>query len=256
MIASRQSRHGFTLIELLVAMSLGMMVVLSAIFLLGRTRDDSARIGDAIHVEREARAVLTQLTADLHGARFDKDSVLEPSRSPWPCERLGFLSLQAPDAQSAVGRIGDLCAIHYYLRDILINGKTVRCLMRGIRESNDTFKALRENQSASLFTGTERDEPIAFGILSFTAHPQACDASGHWRDWDPGSVQPPAALAVRLVVVRREIVGKLTTSAAWDGSGATAKLLGAASHANTNRHLEVYATFIRCAPSSLTEREL
>jgi len=253
MIAIRQSRHGFTLVEVLLAMTLGMMILMLALFLLGRGRDDSARIGDGLGAEREARAVLTQLTADLHSARFHQDGLLEQGHAAWPGDRLGFLSLQAPDAQTPGGRIGDLCAIHYYLKDLLIDGQTVRCLMRGFRDSKETFTALRRNQLRALFSGTERDEPVAFGILSFEARPQARDASGHWQPWDGATTKPLAALAVRLVIARREIVGKLTDAAAWDGAGAAANLLGEARQAAANRHLEVYATLIRFGPSVSTE---
>ena len=245
MIAQRQRQHGFTLIEVLVSLALGLLVLLLAMAMLERTREDSARLSAGINVEREARAVLGQLTADLHSASFHKDSVFEQSRAAWPSDHLGFLSLQAPDAQAGAGRIGDLCAIHYYLKDQLIDNRTVRCLMRGVRPSNDTFQALRRNQIPSLFTATQRDEPVAFGILAFEARPQARNASGQWQDWDASMPLPPAALAVRLVIAHRVLAAKLTDSAAWDGNGAAAALLGKAPQAASNRNLEVYASLIR-----------
>lgn len=256
MIAIRQLRRGFTLIEMLVSMTLGMMVLMLALAMLGRSRDDYARIGNGVSAEREARAVLTQLTADLQSARFHQDGVFEPSPAAWPRDRLGFLSLQAPDAQSPAGHIGDLCAIHYYLKDLVIGRQSVRCLMRGVRESNATFSALRQNLTPTLFTATARDEPVAFGILAFEARPQARTPTGQWQDWNPSTAQPPAAIAVRLVVARRELAAKLTDSAAWDGAGAAAHLLGSAPQAATNRHLEVYATLIRFGHPPLTERGL
>ena len=242
---SHHSRPGFTLLEVLVAMSLGLLVVMLAIAMLGRTQDDCGRIGSGVSAEREARAVLAQLTADLNSARFHKASKFEPSSAAWPSDRLGFLSLQAADAQSPAGHIGDLCAIQYYLKDLVIGGKTVRCLMRGFRESDATFKALREDQAHTLFAGNERDEPVALGILSFEARPQTRDAAGQWQAWQESSLEPPAALAVRLVIARRELVGKLTSAAAWNGTGEAAPLLGQTSQAAVNRHLEVYSAIIR-----------
>jgi prepilin-type N-terminal cleavage/methylation domain-containing protein len=256
MIVTGQLRHGFTLIEMLVAMTLGTMVLLLALTLLGRTRDDCARLGGGVSAEREARAGLAQLTADLHSARFHQDGVFEPGSATWPRARLGFLSLQAPDAQAPAGRIGDLCAIHYYLKDLTIGGQTVRCLMRGFRESHATFSALRQDLTHTLFTATARDEPIAFGILAFEASPQARNASGQWQDWAPSTRLAPAALAVRLVVARRELVAKLTDSAAWDGAGNAANLLGKVSQAATNRHLVVCATLIRFGHPAHTTRGL
>ena len=247
MIAIRQSRHGFTLVEVLVSMTLGMLVVILAGSMLGRTRDDYERVGGGIAAEREARAVLTQLTADLHSAAFHKDCVFEQSHAAWPGDRLAFLSLQAPDAQSPADRIGDLCAIHYYLKDLVIGGKTVRCLMRGVRQSNDTLQALRLNQTPSLFTASPRDEPVAIGILAFEARPQIRNQAGLWLPWLPTMAQAPSALAVRLVIARHELAAKLTNAAAWDGNGTTAGLLGKPPHAANNRNLQVYSSLIRFA---------
>jgi len=245
MIAIHQSRHGFTLVEVLVAMTLGMLVLVLAASMLGRTRDDYERIAGGVAAEREARAVLTQLTTDLHSASFHSDSVFERSRATWPSDRLGFLSLQAPDSQSPADRIGDLCAIHYYLRDLVIDRKAVRCLMRGVRQSNDTFQALRLNQTPTLFTASARDEPVAFGILAFEARPQVRNAAGQWQDWQLTMPQAPTALAVRLVIARHELTAKLADSAAWDGSGAAATLLGSPQQAATNPRLRVYSSLIR-----------
>lgn len=248
MTGKRQQRHGFTLIEMLVAATLGIAVLLLALGLLGQARDDSSRIGGGVGAGREARAVLSQLAADLSGARFHKDGVFEAGHAPRPCDRLGFLSLQAADAQSPDGHVGDLCAIHYYLKDLVIGGQTVRCLMRGVRESNDTFNALREDRIPNLFTGTSRDEPIGFGIVAFEARPQVRDNSGQWQAWDPAMARPPECLAVRLIVVRPELAARLKDSAAWDGAVSATTLLGKPSQAATNRHLETVTTTIRFGP--------
>jgi prepilin-type N-terminal cleavage/methylation domain-containing protein len=133
---------GFTLVELLSSMVIGSIILLAAASLLGSSGDGYERVGGGVATEREARALVTQLTSDLATARFHKDGVIEASTKSWPDDRLGFLSLQPVQAQSDNGRIGDLCAVHYYIDDITIGGKTVRCLMRGFRESVETFKAL------------------------------------------------------------------------------------------------------------------
>ena len=245
MIFPNQIRHGFTLIEVLASMTLGTLLLLLAIATLGRSRDDYSRISGGVSAEREARAALTQLSADLQTARFHPDGVFEKSAAAWPLDRLGFLSLQAAAAQSPAGHIGDLCAIHYYLKDLIINGKTVRCLMRGLRESNPTFKAINTNLTPSLFTTSQRDEPIAFGVISFQARPQSRNDAGIWQDWQTSTDQAPAALAIRLVIARCDLAAKLTTGIAWDGSGPAAGLLGKPQHAASNPHLEVYTSLIR-----------
>ncbi len=147
--------------------------------------------------EREARALITRLTADLSTARFHKDGILEKSSATWPADRLGFLCLQPAQAQSDAGRIGDLCAVNYYIKDLSIGGKTVRCLMRGCRESKDTFKALEDDKVSSLFTErNQTDEPVAFGVVSFEARPKSRDPSGKWVDWARNDLTGPEALDV------------------------------------------------------------
>jgi hypothetical protein len=252
MSSTRQCQSGFTLLELLVSMTAGMLVLILAIAMLGRSGDGYESIGGGVSAEREARAVFTQLTADLSSARFHKDSVFEQSPAAWPLDRLGFFSLQASDAQSANGSLGDLCAIRYYLKDLPVSGKTVRCLMRGFRESHATFQALRDDLAPTLFSDSVRDEPVAFGILEFEANPQIRDASGQWQAWEKSATAGPEAIEVRLVIARRELVGKLATAEAWNGAGATAVLLGSESQAATNRRLEVYAAHIRFGPTAAT----
>ena len=256
MTANGKSRHAFTLVEMLVAMTLGLLVMVLALSMLGRTRDESACIDEGVAAEREARAVLSQLTADLQSASFHQESVFEQSHAAWPSDRLGVFCLQPPAAQAALDRIGDLCAINYYLKDLLISGKTVRCLMRGVRSSRDTFLALRRSQLPALFTRSQCDEPVAFGILAFEARPQTRNPAGQWQAWELSMAQAPAAIAVRLVIARRELAPKLPDAASWDGCGAAASLLGKAELATSNRHLEVYSALIRFGHPALTERDL
>lgn len=247
MTAARQSQPGFTLIEVLLAMTIGMMIILLAISLLGRGSDDYERIGGGVGAEREARAVLTQLTSDLQAACFHPDGLFEKSTAAWASDRLGFLSMQSADAQSAAGQIGDLCLVHYYLKDLLINGKTVRCLMRGFHDSKETFAALRDGGLAGLYAPTERDEPVAFGVLAFSARPKSRSAGGVWQDWVKSATVPPDAAELQLVIVRRELVGRLTTSAAWDGGGKGAQAIA-------NRYLETYSTTIRFGSQATAAR--
>ncbi|MEI7956094.1 MAG: prepilin-type N-terminal cleavage/methylation domain-containing protein [Verrucomicrobiota bacterium] len=249
-------RRAFTLIEVLLAMSVGLLVLILALSMLSRTRVESARLDESVAADRDARAVITQLSADLQSALFHPDSLFEQNHAPWPADRLGIFSLQAPDAQARAEHLGDLCAIHYYLKDQLISGKTVRCLMRGFRPSSETFQALRLENAPSLFTCAKRDDTLAFGIISFEARPQICNPAGQWQAWQPVMTQAPAALAIRLVIARRELTAKLTHTTAWNGDGAARRLLGMPSMALSNRHLEVYTAIIRYGHPALTETRL
>ena len=241
----RQSR-GFTLIELMFSMAIGSVTLLLAAAMLGSSGEGYGRVGGSVASEREARALISQLAADLSTGRFHKDGVIEKSAAPWPADRLGFLSLQPARAQTDAGRIGDLCAVNYYVKDLTIGGKTVRCLMRGFRESGDTFKALRDDTAAPLFAGNASlDEPVAFGVVSFEARPTSLDASGKWTGWVENDTTGPAAFEVKLVLARRDLAGKLKLSGDWDGGGRAGNLLGKAAMADRNRNLEVYATTLR-----------
>lgn len=240
------TRPGFTLVELLTSIAIGSIILLAAASMLGSSGENYERIGGGIATEREARALLHQLAADLSTGVFHKDQVMDQSTSNWPADRIGFLCLQPDDAQTDDGRIGDLCAATYYVKDLTIGGKTERCLVRGFRESADTFQALADGQVATLFAERANlDEPLAFGIVAFTAKPLQRDASGRWKDWVKSDTKPPHAFQVRLVVARRDLAGKLRSKADWDGTGKAASLLGKPDEAAENKNLEVYSTLIR-----------
>lgn len=238
---------GFTLVELMVSMAIGSMILLAAASLLGGSGQSYERVGGSVATEREARAIITQLGTDLTTAHFHKDSVIQLSFGPWPADRFGFLSLQPSQAQADDKHIGDLCALNYYLDDITIGGKTVRCLMRGFRESRDTFEALRDDKLADLFTPQSGiDEPVAFGVVSFQARPMVRGPGGVWTSWTPtpdGSTAPDA-VDVRLVIARRDLAGRLETSSDWDNVGSGGKM-GSSADADRNPDLEVYGAMLR-----------
>ncbi len=246
MIRKPSNSRGFSLIELMCSMAIGSIILLAAAMLLGSSGDGYERVGGGVAAEREARAVMEQLASDLSSATFHKDALMEKSTASWSADKLGFLSLQPAQAQSDAGHIGDLCAVNYYIKDLTIGGKNVRCLMRGFRESVETFKALSDSAVPSLFVARNNiDEPVAFGVVSFEARPKSRDNSGKWIDWTKNDLIGPEALDVRLVVARRSLAGRLKKAADWDGGGTDGKLLGAPSEAGRNKNLEVYGTMIR-----------
>ncbi len=246
MTVIRRTRPGFSLVELLFSMAIGAIILLLAASMLGTSGDSYERIGGTVATEREARALITQLSADLSTAQFQKDSKFEISSSSWPVDEIGFLSLQPDQAQSDAGRIGDLCAVYYYIKDLDIGTKKMRCLMRGFRESKDTFQALRDDKVAGLFAKQpDLDEPVAFGVISFEARPKTLDPGGNWVDWVKSDTTSPEGVEMKLVVARRNLVGKLKLASDWDGSGGSAKAVGSPANAERNKDLEVYAALIR-----------
>jgi prepilin-type N-terminal cleavage/methylation domain-containing protein len=246
MISNGPRARGFSLIELMFSMVIGSIILILAATMLGSSGEGYERVGGSVATEREARALFTQLASDLSTSKFHKDGLIEKSSAGWPADKLGLLSLQPAAAQTDQGRIGDLCAVNYYIKDLPIGGKTVRCLMRGFRESNDTFKALKADTVGALFAGQpDIDEPIAFGVISFEARPRSRDSLGKWIDWVANDTTGPEALDVKLVLARRELSGKFKTATDWNGTGAAANLLGQPSQADRNQNLEVYATTLR-----------
>lgn len=236
---------GFSLLELMFSMAIGTILLFAAAAVLGSYGTGYERIGGDVASEREARALITQLTADLSSARFHRAGVIGPSAGCWPVSRLGFLSLQPAQVQSEAGCIGDLCAVNYYIKDLPLGGKLVRCLMRGCRESQDTFTALEADAVGSLFTErTQLDEPVACGVVAFDVSPRSRAASGQWIAWVRNDRTGPDALEVRLVLARRDLAAKLKVAADWDGAGTTGNLLGEPSAVARNPALEVFETSI------------
>ncbi|NJM36550.1 MAG: prepilin-type N-terminal cleavage/methylation domain-containing protein [Akkermansiaceae bacterium] len=167
------SDRGFSLLELLVSTAIISIILILTVSMLNQSSDSYGQIRASVTSDREARFAITQLTADLSGACFHRDSLFEKSVTAWPKDRLGFLTLKPIHSQTEATCIGDGCAVSYYIKDLKIDGKVIRCLMRGFRESHDTFTALRSGDLNSLFEERENlDEPMAFGVISFEARPK------------------------------------------------------------------------------------
>lgn len=235
--------HGFTLVELLFSMAIGTMVLLLAATMLRSSGEGYERVSGSVEVERETRALISQMTSDFSTAVYHKDQMLESSIASWPADKIGILSLQPAGTQADAGHIGDLCAVNYYMTDLTLGGKTVRCLMRGFRESKETFAAIHDDTVDSLFTPKESlDEPVAFGVAAFSATPKSRDPSGKWNDWVKNVTVSPDAIEIRLIIAHRSLISKFKTPTDWDGGSA---LLGLVDDAERNPYLEVYQTLIR-----------
>jgi prepilin-type N-terminal cleavage/methylation domain-containing protein len=242
----RSKYDGFSLLELLVSTSIISVILILAASMLGRSSDSYGQIHASIISDREARFAITQLTSDLSSATFHKDSMFEQSITKWPADRLGFLSLKSIDSQTTETFIGDACVVNYYMKDLKINGKVVRCLMRGFRESDDTFAAIRSGNVSSLFLARENlDEPMAFGAISFEARPKTKNDQGQWIDWIRNDQTSPQAIEIKLVLVRREMMARLNDSGDWDGVTALGVTLGSSAESNHHKSLEVYQAILR-----------
>lgn len=246
MTPAHRHHSGFTLVELMFSMAIGSIILILAASMLGTSGNSYERVGGTVSSEREARAAINQISADFSTAQFHKAMVISPSTATWPVDSFGFLSLQPSQAQSVSGRIGDLCAVNYYVKDLQVGGKTLRCLMRGFRESKDTFDGLLNDSIPSLFLAKpDLDEPVAFGVVSFEARPKSIDAMGNQIDWVKNDVNGPDLFELKLVVARRTLVSRLKQTSDWDGSGSAENLLGTPAKVDRNPNLEVYETTVR-----------
>lgn len=237
---------GFGLVELMFALAVGGVILLAAVAFLGSSADGYARIEGHLSGEREYRILMGEMTSELGSAVFHRGIRFEQAGQLWPSDELAFLTLKPADAQSADQQIGDLCAVHYYVRDVVIGGRAVRCVMRGVRDSKQTFDALRENAVDSLFTPDEvADEPIALRVVSFDVDPLVMDGSGRWVDAPLPLWEAPDAVRIRLVVVRPSVAGRLATAADWDGVSAMAsRELGHPDEARRNARLQVFESVL------------
>ena len=242
----RCQSSGFTLVELLFSIAVGAIILFAAVSFMGSSAEGYARVGGNVANERESRFLLTEITSELDAALFHKDMRIESAQAGWARTHFGFLTLRPADAQSVEDHIGDLCAVHYYLKDIPMGGRSVRCVMRGFRDSKQTFQALRENKVGDLFTVDDMaDEPIALRALSFEVDPLVLDADGKWIEAPLPLTAAPAAIRVRLVVVRPSLAGRLATSADWDGTTAmAARTLGNPDEARNHPDLQVFESIL------------
>lgn len=239
-MTQRIHADGFTLVELMFSMAVGTIILLTAASFLGASADGYARVGNNISNQRECRMLMGGISSEFRSAVFHKDMRIERNGTPWPTTHLGFLTLRPADAQSADHQIGDLCAVHYYLKDLTMDGRVVRCVMRGFHDSLDTFDALRGDTVDGLFLPDEdSDEPIALRVVSFDANPLVMGNSGHWEDAPLPLVKAPEAFRIRLVIARPPLAAKLVTSADWDGGTTAARGLGDPADAEHNADLEV-----------------
>lgn len=238
--------NGFTLVELIFSLAVGAMILFAATAFLGSSADGYAKVGGSVSTERESRMLIREISSELSSAVFHEDMRIEQVGATWPTACFGFLTLRPADAQATDNQIGDLCAVHYYLKDLTIGGRKVRCVMRGFRDSKQTFEALRTDAMASLFIPDEVvDEPIALRVVSFDVNPLVADASGKWVVAPQPLVAAPEAVRVRLVIVRPSLAGRLATTVDWDGTSAMAvRELGNPSEVGRNKHLQVFESVL------------
>ena len=238
--------RGLSIIELLFSIVIGSAILLIAASMLVRSGDSYEQIKQRVASNREARSAMVQITSDLSTACYHKDSLFDRSVNYWPTDQLCFLSMKSKNSQKDSNSLGDLCLVNFYLKDLIIGGKTVRCLMRGLCESGQTFDALKSENLSSLFKeNLNLDEPIALGVISFEARPKIRDEDHRWIDWVKNDTISPQGLEVKLVTVRQGIMTRLKHSSDWDGINNDDLKLGTPDESHENKNLEVYQAILR-----------
>ena len=220
MTPPNRHRPGFTLVELMFSLTLGTLILLVAAGLLASSGAGYGRTSGTVATSRERRALVDRLATDLASGIPATGSILNSE----PTGKLAFITLLPAVGQSEDGRNGDACAVSYRLADLEMGGRTRRCLVRSVKESGDTFAALRSGKAAMLFTGGfPVDEPLAFDVVGFTAQPKSVDAGGVSQDWTDDGGGPPDALEITLVLVRPGFARRLKTAADWDALAESAE---------------------------------
>lgn len=207
--------HGFTLLELLVAAAVSLLIVGAAFAVMNMGRASYQRTTRRETTTAEWRLAVGMLRCDCERTLPRRPMVVAPSS-------LGLLVLTPMATQSRAQAIGDVCAVRYHVRDVVLAGRTVRCLMRGVSESAEVFGALRANTVEALWRADERDEVLAMGVLAFQLKPLQGGASGGWKPWDRGTSAVPDAMEVNLILARPELAARLDTREEWDAAAARA----------------------------------
>lgn len=208
-------RPAFSLLELVLAMTAAMMVLLIAATALGDAGEKCGRVKAGVGARREFRLGLVEWNADLASAVSGMPAHTYARQGPEAGDRFGFFLLRPFSKQSETGGLGDLCAVIYYLKDFESGGQTVRCLVRGLRESAEVYAAMKQDDEESLFKPRDTDEPMMFGVVTFEARAKM-RKTGEWKDWDAKEAKKPQAVEWRIEVARRDLEQRLETPAQWD----------------------------------------
>lgn len=208
--------RGFTLIELIVSMGVGSLLLMAAALLAKGFGNDFRRHHAGIGCEREGRACMGIFRSDIASGIYH-DDISFPVAEDEQEEILGFLCLKPAEAQTAAGHTGDLCAVLYYLEYRQIEGKPVRCLIRGFRESKEVTIALLEGRMAGLLrTKRNDDEPVGFGIRDFQIQALARNRTGVLVAWNPGDPGRPEVFEFGIHVAQSEFLARVRTEEDWE----------------------------------------
>lgn len=210
MNAAKRNLPGFTLVEMMFSLTLGTLILITAAGLLGSAGAGYGHTSGDMATRREDRVLFDRLGTDLASAVAVRDMVLESGASG----RIAFVTLLPASAQSDDGRGGDACAVSYRLVDLESGGRVRRCLMRGVRESGETFAALRAGETGELFSGEYAiEEPLAFDVAGFEARPESSGTTVVGKD---SSGQAPDVIEITLVLARPELARRMKSTADWD----------------------------------------
>jgi len=203
---------GFTLLELLVSMALGSIILLTAATMLGEAGDSYGHVTRGIHAEREARAALSRISADVRAA-LDQQGALRLDSGG----KIGFLTTLPGSAQNKTLRIGDLCAVVYQLKDLESDNRIVRCLTRTVHESSETYRAIKEGNVGEILSRADEDaEPLAIGVMKCSFMPKTRRSDGTWEEWKESSEHMPDSIEIKITVANREESKRWTQARDWD----------------------------------------
>ncbi|MEM8953341.1 MAG: hypothetical protein AAGD22_04235 [Verrucomicrobiota bacterium] len=240
-----------TLVELLVSMAVTSIFVLLLVSVLDMTRGSWAAVQSRADVNREARAALMILAADLKSAYEglpDEQLVFalgnnfsDGREGGLESSELVFYSVRPKEVQppgfvDGVSPASDLCLLRYYVATTEdgTSGVYSRKLFREVLGSNDTFEGIARLQGLGesflnpppKFSGPRRvstDSVVAFNVVQFQVRAYRQNEFGDLEPW----VQPvsssdeenflPACVDITLRVLGTKAAQALREPEDWSG---------------------------------------
>lgn len=227
--------HGFTLVELLVAAALSAVLVAGAFAVMQVATTGYQRMTRREVLTGEAQLAIKALRDDFSRVVCREYLSVGVDHAEPGGSSLGMLRLMPRSSQTEAQAIGDLCAVRYYVKDLSFGERTMRCLMRGVSESADTFDALKHGACGELWQPGMADEAVAYGVLAFALRPLQRGDDGAWQTWSKEQEGAPEAVEIVLVLASPEWAMRLETREQW-AAAANAASTKEKGERDTKRH--------------------
>lgn len=223
---------GFTLLETLVSVALTSVILVMLMMAMQRGVSGTARVQAAISSEEEGRIALQSVIGDLRNGTNWQQAYLqttEDDEDEWGDDEVGFFLHITPEQQAEEPQpVGTLCFVHYYLAETFEfpnnRGRFTRILFRRVLNSAEVREAMSGGTvddggaiDSLLNRDPERDDMIAFDVVSFRVTGRSVIDDGSINEWAPPA-NIPREIGVELVIASEELATSLREQDDWDNS--------------------------------------